>query len=393
MPASTKKNGDMLSALDEEQILQNLIDDYSTLKQDMIIRLRDGKISRDDFLYDVKRQIARYSKDDEMNEKVLQAFEQYILGYSRLTPLIENPLITDIHCISYNTIWIKKKGVRMPSSIEFRTREEYESFVKMVATKNQVNISNLNAIQRFVDIKTFDDCVLRFTVSTGLVNTNGEPYLTIRKTLKDFPEIPDLVEKKMMTQELADILVEKFRTGSTLVCGGNSSGKTTILNALKDTLPLDMSVLVAQQADELSNKHLKDIMFMHSLPGTGENSVTYDLEAISIAALTMDIDFFIVGEVKGSEARHLLKAAHSGQLCAATIHAPGADKGMDKIVDYALPGSNYNKKDLMRMLADSFKTVIYMDDYRVDQVYDIKYYDEEQERIIYKVVVEKGEIV
>lgn len=393
MANSKKSNGNLLSVMDEEKLLQNLIDDYSTMKQDIIIRLRNGKISRDIFLDDVKRQIARYSKDAEINEKVLQAFEQYILGYSRLTPLIEDPSITDIHCISNDTIWIKKKGRRMESGIAFQTPEEYEAFVKMVATKNQVNISNLNAIQRFVDIKTFEDYVLRFTVSTGLVNTNGQPYLTIRKTLKDFPEIPDLVRKKMMTQELADLLVEKFRTGSTLVCGGNSSGKTTILNALKDTLPLDMSVLVAQQADELSNKHLKDIMFMHSLPGTGESTVNYDLEAISIAALTMDIDFFIVGEVKGSEARHLLKAAHSGQLCAATIHAPGADKGMDKIVDYALPGSNYNKKDLMRMLADSFKTVIFMDDYKVDQVYDIKYYDENQERIIYNAVVEKGEIL
>ena len=51
------------------------------------------------------------------------------------------------------------------------------------------------------------------------------------------------------------------------------------------------------------------MMFLHSLPGASESSVNYDLKHISIAGLTMDVDFFIIGEVKGGEALYLLNAA------------------------------------------------------------------------------------
>ena len=66
-----------------------------------------------------------------------------------------------------------------------------------------------------------------------------------------------------------------------------------------------MAILVAQQADELTTLFHPDMMFLHSLPGTSESSVNYDLKHISIAGLTMDVDFFIIGEVKGGEALYL----------------------------------------------------------------------------------------
>ena len=60
---------------------------------------------------------------------------------------------------------------------------------------------------------------------------------------------------------------------------------------LKETLPDDMAILVAQQADELTTLFHPDMMFLHSLPGASESSVNYDLKHISIAGLTMDVDF------------------------------------------------------------------------------------------------------
>ena len=76
--------------------------------------------------------------------------------------------------------------------------------------------------------------------------------------------------------------------------GPSGSGKTTLLNALKETLPDDMAILVAQQADELTTLFHPDMMFLHSLPGASESSVNYDLKHISIAGLTMDVDFFFI---------------------------------------------------------------------------------------------------
>ncbi len=354
------------------------------------MQLKKGQISKEAFLAEAAGHIATYySLKEEQEKQLLQEFERYIFGYSRLSELIDDRAVSDIRVVSYDNIRIKRRGKRMAAGVAFSSPREYRQFIDYIATRNQVNISNLNAIQRFTDNESHPDFILRFTLSMPLVNTYSEPYLCIRKVPRFFPQIKDLIEEGMMGRETAELLVRRFREGSTLICGGNSSGKTTLLNALKETLPDDCAVLVAQQAEELTTRSHPDMMFLHSLPGTGEQQVNYDLEHISIAGLTMDVDFFIIGEVKGAEAIYLLNAAYTGQLCAATIHAPSADRAPDKLVDYCMYESRYSRNELMRMM-DCFQTLIFMERYRVKEIYECRGWSEEQRNLIYRKIYEGG---
>lgn len=364
--------------------LQSLVNDYITTKQNSLLQMKKGIISRKEFLYEAECHMqSRYMLEEPMRKEVIKSFEQYIFGYSRLSPLIDDKDISDIRVVGYNNIRIKKRGKRMSSEIAFASPEEYRQFIDYIATRNQVNISNLNAIQRFTDNESHPDFILRFTLSMPLVNTYNEPYLCIRKVPKTFPQMQELIRQGMLDRETAELLICRFRQSSTLICGGNSSGKTTLLNALKETLPDDMAVLVTQQADELTTMFHPDMMFLHSLPGTGEQKVSYDLEQISIAGLTMDVDFFIIGEVKGAEALYLLNAAYTGQLCAATIHAPSADKAPDKLVDYAMYESRYSRDELMKML-DCFQTMVFMEHYRVKEIFACRGWSEERRNLVYE---------
>lgn len=369
--------------------MQDLVEEYTTRKQQSLMQMRKGLVTKDAFLEEAARHIADYyHRSGEEDRALLAEFEQYIFGYSRLSGLIDDKSVSDIRVVSYDNVRIKRKGQRMAADTMFSSPKEYRQFIDYIATKNQVSISNLNAIQRFTDNESHPDFILRFTVSMPLVNTYDEPYLCIRKIPKAFPQIKDLIEQNMLDRETAELLIRRFREGSTLICGGNSSGKTTLLNALKETLPDDCAVLVAQQADELTTMSHPDMMFLHSLPGSGEQQISYDLEHISIAGLTMDVDFFIIGEVKGSEAVYLLNAAYTGQICAATIHAPSADKATDKLVDYCLAKSRYSRNELMRML-DCFKTVVFMEHYRVREIYECKGWQEEKNGLAYEKVFER----
>ena len=373
-----------VSLFEMQSYLKKLIDDFSAKKQQSLIQMKKGSLSREDFLAEVNAFVRQqFELDPDQVKELVDMFEQYIFGYSRISPLIDDAEISDIRIISFDNIRIKRKGKRMDAGICFQSEKEYRQFVDFVATKNQVNLSNLNAIQRFTDTDSHPDFILRFTISMPLVNTYSEPYLCIRKVPRNFPQMQDLVDCGMMSRELAELLIQRFRTGSTLICGGNSSGKTSILNALKETLPDDMAILVAQQADELTTKWHPDMMFLHSLPGTGESVVHYDLKHISIAGLTMDVEFFIIGEVKGEEALYLLNAAYTGQMCAATIRAPSADKALDKLVDYAMYESRYSRKELMKMM-ECFTTTIFMERYKVRQVYANKGWNEEKEALEYE---------
>ncbi len=358
--------------MDQENRLTSLVADYTTQKQQALLQLKKGILSKEDFLQGAREHIeAYYALPKAEKEALLEDFAQYIFGYAKLQPLIDDPAISDVRIIAFDQVRIKKEGKRMDAGIRFDSEREYRQFIDYIATKNQVNISNLNAICRFTDNTSHPDFILRFTLSMPLVNTYQEPYLCIRKVPRAFAQMKDLVKKGMMSRQTAELLIERFRRGSTLICGGNSSGKTTLLNALKETLPDDCAVLVAQQADELTTRFHPDMMFLHSLPGASESQVSYDLEHISIAGLTMDVDFFIIGEIKGAEALYLLNAAYTGQICAATIHAPSADRAVDKLVDYCMSKSRYSKEELTKMM-DCFETFIFMEKFQVAQVYGNK---------------------
>ncbi|MDE6015156.1 MAG: Flp pilus assembly complex ATPase component TadA [Acetatifactor sp.] len=364
--------------------LRQLVDDYLTQKQTSLIQMRRGELSREAFLQEAAAHLERRGLAvGKLADQILAAFEQYIFGYSKLSPLIDDRSVSDIRVISHDNIRIKREGRRMDAGLCFADEKEYRQFIDYIAAKNQVNISNLNAIQRFTDTESHPDFILRFTLSMPLVNTYSEPYLCIRKVPRFFPQIRELIDRQMMCEETAELLIQRFRRGSTIICGGNSSGKTTLLNALKETLPDDMAVLVTQQADELTTMAHPDMMFLHSLPGSRESHVNYDLKHISIAGLTMDVDYFIIGEIKGEEALYLLNAACTGQLCAATIHASSADRAADKLVDYAMYASRYSRDELMRMM-DCFQTFVFMERFRVRNIYACKGWSEEKGRLIYE---------
>ena len=367
-----------------DDLLQELVMDYTGGKQQSLVQMKKGQLTKEAFLKEAAGHIdAHYHLEPEQAEQLLEAFEQYIFGYSRLSPLIDDKDVSDIRVVGYNNVRVKRKGKRMAAEVAFSSSEEYRRFIDYIATRNQVNISNLNAIQRFTDNDSHPDFILRFTVSMPLVNTYNEPYLCIRKVPKTFPQMKELIEQEMLSLETAELLVRRFREGSTLICGGNSSGKTTLLNALKETLPDDLAVLVAQQADELTTKCHPDMMFLHSLPGSGEQQISYGLEEISIAGLTMDVDFFIVGEVKGGEALYLLNAAYTGQLCAATIHAPSADKAPEKLVDYCMYESRYSRNELMRFM-ECFQTLVFLKNYRVEEIFCCLGWDETSQNLRYE---------
>ena len=368
----------------QEDLLQQLVSDYTTQKQQSLMQMKKGQLSKEAFLAEAAGHIAAYYKrSKKQDQQLLDAFEQYVFGYSRLSKLIDDRTVSDIRVVGYDNVRIKRKGQRMAADVSFSSPREYRQFIDYIATKNQVNISNLNAIQRFTDNESHPDFILRFTLSMPLVNTYNEPYLCIRKVPRVFPQMKELIAQEMLDRETAELLVSRFREGSTLICGGNSSGKTTLLNALKETLPDNMAVLVAQQADELTTMFHPDMMFLHSMPGSGEQQISYDLEHISIAGLTMDVDFFIIGEVKGAEALYLLNAAYTGQLCAATIHAPSADRAPDKLVDYAMYRSRYSRDEVMKML-DCFRTLVFVEHYKVKEIFDCRGWDPASRSLSYE---------
>ena len=148
-----------------EEGLKTIVGDYVSQKQARLLALKKGNITRQEFLREAGEHIRKYiPMPEEMQNELLDRFEEYVFGYSRLSVLIDDPEVSDIRVVSHDCIRIKKKGRRMLSEVAFSDDREYRQFVDYVAMKNQANISNLNAIQRFTDSESHPDFILRFTV-------------------------------------------------------------------------------------------------------------------------------------------------------------------------------------------------------------------------------------
>lgn len=316
-----------------------------------------------------------FLKGESFEQKMTQLLREepftYFSGYHILDPLIKDKEVSDIKIISYDKIRVKRLGKREDSDIRFGSPQELKRFTEFIAAKNQVSVSRAHAMQSFTDKSGNKDFILRFNISQSIINSVDTPYIHIRKIPKEKPSLKDLQELGMLTKEHGSYLKKQMQKGYVLIAGKGASGKTTLLNALLDEIPRDKSVLVVQENEELFSKVHPDMMFQHILEQKGESKVGYGLKELSINALLIDLDYIVIGEIKGGEALYFLNAAYTGHLGLATIHGQDGVAALYKLADYVKYESDYSQEEIKKMLG-CITTVCYMKDFKLDTITEVK---------------------
>ena len=300
----------------------------------------------------------------ESRKRLIDHFSRFIWGYYILEEAINDKDISDIKVLSENNVRIKRKGRRMNADIRFPSKSDYKRFISMVAVKNKTNLSDVNAIQSFTDKESNSNFILRFNIATDFVNSCDVPYLHIRKIPKKKYTIKNLIELNMLDEKTADYLINAASNSSgILFTGKGASGKTTLMNVLLDYIPHDKSGLVIQENEELFSNSHPDMMFQHIVSTHGEGKIQYDLKDLGRNGLLTDLDYFIIGEIKGGEALYLLNASYTGHRCWASVHGMSSTEAFNKLADYVKYESDYSLTDIKRMLI-GIKTIVYMKDFK-----------------------------
>ncbi len=308
----------------------------------------------------------------ESRKRLIDHFSRFIWGYYILEEAINDKDISDIKVLSENNVRIKRKGRRMNADIRFPSKSDYKRFISMVAVKNKTNLSDVNAIQSFTDKESNSNFILRFNIATDFVNSCDVPYLHIRKIPKKKYTIKNLIELNMLDEKTADYLINAASNSSgILFTGKGASGKTTLMNVLLDYIPHDKSGLVIQENEELFSNSHPDMMFQHIVSTHGEGKIQYDLKDLGRNGLLTDLDYFIIGEIKGGEALYLLNASYTGHRCWASVHGMSSTEAFNKLADYVKYESDYSLKDIKRMLI-GIKTIVYMKDFKVCEISEVR---------------------
>ena len=356
-------------------------------------------VSKEKILSEIREELLSYQDEDgnplteEEKELVLELVRKDIWGYGIIDDLIHDKEISDIKLYNANNIQIKRLGKRGGCDITFEDDKDYNRFVTKILERNKVNLGTANAIQTFTDSDQ-SDFILRITVLSAIVADSKMTLMAIRKIPKEKYTLEDLKKAGMfgntMPDELISILEDAALFGKgMLFTGKGASGKTTLMNALISEIPHDESVMICQENAELFDLKHPNLFAAHVITNNGDSKISYDLGDLTRAALLVDLDRVIVGEVKeGSEAAGLSKASMTGHKCWTSVHGENCEMAVDKMADYISQATGYSTRDSLKQL-QGFEYVVHLRNYQVDEIIRISGWDTKTERLILEQVYPK----
>lgn len=323
----------------------------------------------------------RLAKEDL--QKMLIKLERALYQLYIVQDFINDPNISDVNITNYNEVRVRHKGKTYLSNVSFVNLDDYYRFVNMICVRNNI-LRNVPS-QTFTD-QNDPNYILRFTISSEYANSVNYPYLGIRKIPREKLMAPELMAAGMFDEKIRDYLIDCGKTSRGVVFAGPpGSGKTYILNwFLEDAYEQSADILIIQENDELFPIR-KGVKCQHVVQYPQNGAMPVDLEELGRLALVANANVFIIGEAKGPEICSAITLSNSGCRTALTIHSNSSTETIDKMADLALRGYAKDIVQAKRMIK-SFQTIVYMQDFKVQEITEITGYDEDKKDMIYRSV-------
>jgi pilus assembly protein CpaF len=337
-------------------------EDYKNdIKRQLIDELSDS-LSLDDkeILNVIDSKIEDIEKRDvplKLKEKLVLRKSIYdsLKNYDILTELLDDKNVNEIMINSYDEIFIDRNGKYQRWNKKFESKEQLENIIQQIVGKINriVNVSN-----PIVDARLSDGS--RVHIVLPPIAIKGAT-VTIRK----FPEritMKKLIEYGSINEEAADFLKNLVRSGYNIfISGGTGSGKTTFLNALSEFIPKDDRVITIEDSAELNISHVENLVSLETRDKNVEGEGEITMQMLIKAALRMNPDRIVVGEVRGKEALDMLQAmntGHDGSL--STGHANSCFDMLSRLETMVLMAENLPLLAIRQQIASSIDILIHL---------------------------------
>ena len=356
-------------------------------EQDFIMLMNKAK----DFLEPFKE------LDDKAKKDLLQMFQDCVFGYYILTPLLNAKDVSDIKILAWNHIVCKSYGDRYLTNLSFFSEDDYNRWFERQLRIHRLSWIIEDSLQYCTDRKGIQDYYLRIDTQLDYVISTEANNIHIRKIPKHKFSWRYLMKENMLTQEMINYIRDRVGYGyGFLISGRGGSGKSTLLNSMLDIIPFNESVLVVQESDELYSEKHPQIQFEHTLELSKKDGVArgFSLEDELRLGLLQDIDNFVIGEIKGGEALYCFTTAMStGARFFGTIHSNDAVGSVRRLAQCARYISDYPMETLEEMLTSTPFCLIHMSRFAIDEILEIRGWDEARKCLIYHQVYKKKTIL
>ncbi len=246
------------------------------------------------------------------------------IGLNEIEPLMHDPYIEDIGCdgLGIPIYVVHKKFGSLESDVIFKDHEALNAFVVKLSERCGRYISYAKPL---LDGSLPDGSRIQASLAKD-VTTRG-PTFSVRKFRK-YPFSPiEMINMGTTSAKLMAYLWLVVQSGvSMVVCGGVSTGKTSLLNAITLFIPQEARIVSIEDTRELNLPHANWIPAVSrtgfGVPeASGRRYGEVTLFELLKESFRQNPDYVIVGEIRGKEAYVMFQGMASGHPSMGTMHA------------------------------------------------------------------------
>ncbi len=345
---------------DLNQIKEDIFNQLKEKERDM--RIDFVKLDESDFRHRIESAFRSILKGNKISlsrheeEEVLSDLIAYFLGLGPINSLLKDPDISEIMVNGPKQVYIEKMGNLELSDITFKDEHHLAYFIEKIVSPLGRRITEF---EPYVDARLKDGS--RVNIVHSPVSSVGT-ILTIRKFSHRILNIDDLINSEALSDFTAKFLkacvVARLNI---LICGGASSGKTTLLNVLGSFMPDKERVIAIEDTRELRFPREHTIYLETRLP-TIEGKGEITIRNLVRNSLHMRPDRIIVGEVRSDEVLDMIQAMNTGhEGSMTTLHADSPLEALERLEILTLMGSpNISSEVARRQIISALDLIIHM---------------------------------
>ena len=254
----------------------------------------------------LRSQLAAAPLTEPDRETIHRTILDELFAYGPITPLLDDPTVSEIMVNGRHSIYIEREGKLLPAEVGFVSEDSLRATIdRMVSRVNR----RLDESSPFVDARLPDGS--RVNAIIPPISLSG-CCLTVRKFRPSPFSMEGLVQTGMLTEDAARYLGEAVRQRmNIIVSGGTGAGKTTLLNALSQHVPDGERIVTIEDAAEI--RLLKPhVVRLEARPANIEGKGAVSIRDLVRNSLRMRPDRILVGECRGGEALDMLQAMNTG---------------------------------------------------------------------------------
>jgi len=286
--------------------------------------------------------------------QLVQDILHEVTGLGPLEPLLKDPTINDILVNSHKQVYVERYGKLERTAVRFRDEAHLQKIIERIVSRmgRRVDESCPMVDARLADGSRVNAIIPPLAIDGACVS--------IRKFSKDPLQVSDLIEKRSLTPEIAELLRGIVRARlNVLISGGTGCGKTTILNVLSSFIPAAERIVTIEDAAELQLRQ-DHVVRLETRPANIEGKGEFSQRELVKNALRMRPDRIVVGEVRGAECLDMLQAmntGHDGSLT--TIHANSSRDALTRIETMvAMTGFDLPSKALRHYISSALDVIV-----------------------------------